>query len=1009
MAEWRIPRVNEAELATLPAPTSDGDIIYVTDRNQLLIGDLSDSEYVNLLGNTTTPDAAKVQTHQLALNAVQNTNITDGTINHDKLVDATEPSLLGSDQAAGGDIGLLDVSELKDMLDINPGDRLEIQTGDTINIKDSAVANTYVFPTVADRNAGTNEAASQDVRWNAGDIAITRNDGNITIDEVWIYTPNGTGAQTASNADFIEVTENIIDTNDLADFAVTNDKLATDSVETNKVLNDAITGPKLANSAFSPGTGLTYTGGDTHSFAHATPDSVASDHAPVTDTFVSGLTFDQFGHVGSVSTAAVSINTDEIVNDSVTGPKIADGAFVGGTGITYTGGDTHTFTLTTPAAVASNVTASANTYVSGLTFDAFGRVGSVSTAAIAAGTGVALAADGTLSNLWGEYTLSGNTYNLVANSATNMFGVDSQDFSISSGVLKIDIDAIGFGEIQNIGSNTIIGRNDTGDGNPEALTPTEVRAMINVEDGATNTAHPAIETDGSTPSLATGITAEEIRTLIDFNEAAHDAAAELADAGTGITVTYDDSGNALTIAHSDTSSIANVTESNLTYLSGATFDTFGHVQTLDTQSISAGNGVQISVGGEISVTATHAAETVVFTSIANRNAARAVGWNQGDVAIVNDASGTESFIYIGSNGNTAATTAADWAELTFASGDNTTYAFGSGTNGNFTVTPQIGGINQTAQTVTVGHPAISAASSVDGSGRTYVQDITLDSFGHITGIATATETVVDTNTTYSAGTGIGLSGTTFSVAGGTGITADTNGVSITSNGVGATQLNVSGNGSATQFLRSDGDGSFSWAVPTNTNTTYTAGTGLTLSGTVFSVTSNAIGADQLNVSGNGASTQFLRADGDGSFTWAVPTNTDTTYSAGNGISLSGTQFTVAAGTGLSQESGGLATNDSQIVHDNLSGFVANEHINHASVTLTAGTGLTGGGTIAASRTFNIDIASEAEAVAGTDNAHVMTPLRVRDVLDDLVVIEAETNGDPVASDFTNGALFVAQY
>jgi len=42
-------------------------------------------------------------------------------------------------------------------------------------------------------------------------------------------------------------------------------------------------------------------------------------------------------------------------------------------------------------------------------------------------------------------------------------------------------------------------------------------------------------------------------------------------------------------------------------------------------------------------------------------------------------------------------------------------------------------------------------------------------------------------------------------------------------------------------------------------------------------------------------------------------------------------------------------------HDELAGFVANEHINHASVTLTAGTGLTGGGTIAANRTFALDI------------------------------------------------------
>jgi hypothetical protein len=44
------------------------------------------------------------------------------------------------------------------------------------------------------------------------------------------------------------------------------------------------------------------------------------------------------------------------------------------------------------------------------------------------------------------------------------------------------------------------------------------------------------------------------------------------------------------------------------------------------------------------------------------------------------------------------------------------------------------------------HPSISAATSSDNSGRTYIQDITLDSNGHVTGIATATETVVNTDT-----------------------------------------------------------------------------------------------------------------------------------------------------------------------------------------------------------------------------------------------------------------------
>ena len=50
----------------------------------------------------------------------------------------------------------------------------------------------------------------------------------------------------------------------------------------------------------------------------------------------------------------------------------------------------------------------------------------------------------------------------------------------------------------------------------------------------------------------------------------------------------------------------------------------------------------------------------------------------------------------------------------------------------------------------------------------------------------------------------------------------------------------------------------------------------------------------------------------------------------------------------------IATTDGDIVHDNLSGFVANEHIDHSGVSIIAGNGLLGGGTIASSRTLNID-------------------------------------------------------
>ena len=47
----------------------------------------------------------------------------------------------------------------------------------------------------------------------------------------------------------------------------------------------------------------------------------------------------------------------------------------------------------------------------------------------------------------------------------------------------------------------------------------------------------------------------------------------------------------------------------------------------------------------------------------------------------------------------------------------------------------------------------------------------------------------------------------------------------------------------------------------------------------------------------------------------------------------------------------FANLESTLNHDSLAGFVANEHINHTSVTLTAGTGLTGGGDISANRSF----------------------------------------------------------
>jgi hypothetical protein len=71
--------------------------------------------------------------------------------------------------------------------------------------------------------------------------------------------------------------------------------------------------------------------------------------------------------------------------------------------------------------------------------------------------------------------------------------------------------------------------------------------------------------------------------------------------------------------------------------------------------------------------------------------------------------------------------------------------------------------NTSTNTLTINHDDTSSQGSVNNSGRTYIQDITLDTYGHITGITSATETVTNSDTTYSAGSGLDISGTTFSV------------------------------------------------------------------------------------------------------------------------------------------------------------------------------------------------------------------------------------------------------
>ena len=78
------------------------------------------------------------------------------------------------------------------------------------------------------------------------------------------------------------------------------------------------------------------------------------------------------------------------------------------------------------------------------------------------------------------------------------------------------------------------------------------------------------------------------------------------------------------------------------------------------------------------------------------------------------------------------------------------------------------------------------------------------------------------------------------LAGTTAITTDESEMNLLDGGYEGTAVVSTGESAGTKFLREDGDATCSWQVPTDTNTTYTAGPGLDLTGTKFSgdLTSN---------------------------------------------------------------------------------------------------------------------------------------------------------------------------
>jgi hypothetical protein len=251
-----------------------------------------------------------------------------------------------------------------------------------------------------------------------------------------------------------------------------------------------------------------------------------------------------------------------------------------------------------------------------------------------------------------------------------------------------------------------------------------------------------------------------------------------------------------------------------------------------------------------------------------------------------------------------------------------------------------------------------------GSGKEHLNDSNITDTGTL--ITLGSNTVI-TGTILASGTTL-VSGSSQIV--GSSITTNTITIGSTSTALGGTSTTLAG-------LTSVSSTGFTGALTGNASTATTLQTARTINGTSFNgsaditipnlvsgssqitagsttgfATSVKTQLDANTVVSGSAQINVASTTGDIALGTRTSGNYVATITAGNGIVSSG----ATTGEGIAHTisaGGGVVSGSSQISHDSTTGYSANRHIDHTSITLTAGDGLTGGGTIADSRTFNV--------------------------------------------------------
>jgi hypothetical protein len=318
---------------------------------------------------------------------------------------------------------------------------------------------------------------------------------------------------------------------------------------------------------------------------------------------------------------------------------------------------------------------------------------------------------------------------------------------------------------------------------------------------------------------------------------------------------------------------------------------------------------------------------------------------------------------------------ASWAP---ANDDNTTYTAGTGLSLAGTVfsnTGDLSSVNE-LQTLSASGTTSPAIDLSLGGGS-----ISFSASGG-TNLSRTGNTISINSITYDAGTGISLTSNSFSHPAHSGDIAGITSVTVLAiQGRSVSSAAPSNN----QALKWNGA---SWAPANDDNTTYTAGTGLSLAGTVFSNTGDLSSVNELQtVSASGTTSPAIDLSlGGGSITFSASGGTNLsrtgntisinsiTYDAGTGISLTSNSFSHPAHSGdiagitsvtvlalQNRAVSSVAPSNNQALKWNGSAWAP---ANDDNTTYTAGTGLSLAGTVF-SNTGDLSSVNELQTVSAS--------------------------------------------